>query len=266
MPQTFKRTFGLLREHRVMSLAAEVAFFGILSIPPLLVGLISTAGLVAFILGPATISSVTSALLAAASRTFSPETTTNVITPTVHQVLERPHIAALSFGYLLAIWSGSRMINALYESVEILSEHHKERGAIERRLRAIKAVFIGFIAAVIGLPLVLVAPRIAAHYLPGFLQVIGWIAVAVVISLGLAWFMKGALPIKVAFGEVWKGTAILVFFWALFSGVLQWWLGRSTKGIYGPLSAPIALLLWLQILAGLFLIASTYLIVSRPRT
>lgn len=248
-----------------MSLAAEVAFFGVLSIPPLLVGLISTAALVAFVMGPRAIDAVTTTLLNAAVRTFPPGVANELVAPTLHQILSRPHIAALSLGYLLAIWSGSRMVNALYQSVEILSERTKERSGIQRRLRAVKSVVIGFFVAVIGLPLLLVAPRLAARYLPAILQIIGWVVVAALIALSLALFMRGALPVRIPFVQLVKTSVLLVLSWVIFSGVLQWWLARSTKGIYGPLSAPIGLLLWMQVLAGAFLIATTYLAASEDR-
>lgn len=257
-----------LKKHRVGALGAEIAFFGLLSIPSLLIGFVATAGLIARLMGPETVNNATDALLSASGSVFSADVTTRLVRPSIDQVLTQTKFSALSIGYFLAIWSGSRMINAVYQGAEILSEQDSHRSSIETRLRAIKTLVLGFLAVSVGLPLLLAGPRIIASLLPWYFSVVGWMAVAIVAVVVVAWVMREAIPQRPRWRPALVASIGVVLGWALASLVLQWWLGRSTGGgsLYGPLSAPIALLMWLEVMAVIFLITLTVIAMRESRS
>ena len=265
MWETARPLIDRLRKHRVGALAAEVAFFGLLSIPSLLIGFIATAGLIARLMGPEAVSNASDAVLDLSGRVFSADVTTRLVRPSIQSVLETTKFSALSVGYILAIWSGSRMINALYQGVEILTEQDAHRSGFQTRLRAIKTLFLGFFAVSVGLPLVLAGPRVAAHFLRWYLSIVSWVVVAVAGAIGVAWLFRQAIPSTPSWRHSLKFAVAVLLIWTLSSAVLQWWLTRSTSSssLYGPLSAPIALLIWMEVMALIFLIAATVLGVDK---
>lgn len=267
IPSPVRRTLELSRQHRASALAAEVAFFAILSVPPLLVGLVATGGLVAKAMGPETVTTVTDYLLQLSGNMFSADVTERLVKPSINEVLTRSRLDALSLGYALAIWSGSRMINAVYQSVEILSEQDSHRSSVQTRLRSIKTLILGLLAVTIALPLMLAGPRLLASLLPWYFNVLAWFGVALITVLAVAWILREAIPKSPPWRLAISGGAAIMIGWVVMSVLLQVWIARTTSqaSLYGPLAAPIALLLWLQLMAMVFLLGATWVAATLAR-
>jgi membrane protein len=107
---------------------------------------------------------------------------------------------------------------------------------------------------IVLVPLVLIGPELAADILSArwsFLRVFYWPAV-LVLSLGfLTTLYHLAVPVRQRWRSGLPGAAFTLVLWIVGSYFVRWALGFSTGGmsIYGPLAAPIAVLLWLYVLS-----------------
>jgi membrane protein len=97
--------------HRVTGLAAEAAFFTVLSVPPLLFALTGAIGYVTESFSPGQVDHVRTAILDLASRFLTDSAVHRVIQPTIDDVLRGGRFDVVSVGFVLALWSGSRAMH-----------------------------------------------------------------------------------------------------------------------------------------------------------
>ncbi len=114
--ETFKGCF----RYRVTGLAAEAAFFTILSLPPLIFGLAGAIGFIAQQFNATTIEGFQDQLLALASRVLNSQSVQAVIAPTLSDVLSAGRYSVISIGFVLALWSGSRALNVFLDTITIM--------------------------------------------------------------------------------------------------------------------------------------------------
>src|SRR6476646_2861969 len=81
-------TVGSCMRYRVTGLAAEAAFFAVLSVPPLIFALAGAIGFVTASLTPRQVADVRQALIDLASRALTPRAVDRIITPTIDDVLK----------------------------------------------------------------------------------------------------------------------------------------------------------------------------------
>lgn len=260
VPAPVREIFAALREHRASALAATAAFYALLSIPPLIVGFVATAAIIAIIQGQQVVDRLYDQILSIAGQVLSPETTADVVRPSLTQVLEQPSPGVLSLGYLLALWSASRMTNALLQGIEILTEQDEARSAVRTRLLAIKTLLIGLLVITILLPILAIGPSALLSFLGAspVVTILGWIVATALGVAAMTLFFRSAIPDRPSWTHGVVGALVTITGWGLGSVILQWWAQRAVSGpsIYGPLAAPIALLLWLQLMAWVTLLGA----------
>src|SRR3954454_17703270 len=100
-------TIATCVRYRVSGLAGEAAFFGVLSLPPLIFGLAGAVGFVTSALDIRTIAGFREQLLELSGRVLTPDVVETVIQPTIDDVLSRGQAAVISIGFIIALWSGS---------------------------------------------------------------------------------------------------------------------------------------------------------------
>lgn len=260
VPGPLREVLTSLREHRASVWAATAAFYALLSIPPLLVGLVATAAIIAMVQGQQVVDRLSDQILSVAGQLLSPEATADLVRPSITTILEQPSPGVLSLGYLVAIWSSSRMTHALLQGIEVLTEQDDERSGFRTRLLAIKTLVIGFLVITILLPVMAIGPASLLSFLGASLiiTVLGW-ALGVAIGVGaLTFFFRSAIPHRPSWPHAIMGALVTLTGWGLGSLVLQAYATRAISGpsLYGPLSAPIALLLWLQMMAWMTLLGA----------
>jgi membrane protein len=128
-----KATIGGCVRYRVPGLAAEAAYFTILSLPPLIFGLVGTIGFVAGRFSTHTITRLREQTLSVASRVLTQDAVTTVISPTLDDVLSGGRFEIISIGFLLALWSGSRALNVFVDTITILYGMADKRGIVRTR-------------------------------------------------------------------------------------------------------------------------------------
>ncbi|MCR4514441.1 YihY/virulence factor BrkB family protein [Aeromicrobium sp. 50.2.37] len=255
------RTVSRCITHRVTGLAAEAAFFAILSLPPLVFGLAGTIGFVAERYDVAQVDVLKDRVLDLSSQALTQGTVDQVIAPTLDEVLSSGRIDVVSIGFVLALWSGSRALNVFLDTISILYGLGGVRGIVKTRALSFSLYVVALALAIIVVPLVLAGPEVAASIVPSQLSVLEplyWPAVLLVSVGFLASLYHLAVPVKVSWRSGLPGAFFTMALWIGGSLLVRWALGFSTGGtsIYGPLAAPIAVLLWLYVLSIAVLIGA----------
>ncbi len=255
------RTVGSCFRYRVTGLAAEAAFFAILSLPPLVFGLAGTIGFIAERFDVAQVDVLKTRVIELASQALTPDTVDEVIAPTLDDVLGSGRIDVISIGFVLALWSGSRALNVFIDTITILYGMGGKRGIVKTRALSFALYIVALMVGIILVPLVLAGPQVAADVMPdqfSFLKHFYWPAV-LVLSVGfLTTLYHLAVPVRRKWMVGMPGAVFTLTLWIFGSYFVRWALGFSSGGtsIYGPLAAPIAVLLWLYVLSIAVLIGA----------
>jgi membrane protein len=255
-------TVGTCLRNRVTGLAAEAAFFAVLSLPPLIFAMAGSIGYVFAQLDNSQIDDVRHTVLDLASRALTPETVDKIIRPTLNDVLEGGRYDVISIGFILALWSGSRALNVFVDTITIMYGLGGHRGIIRTRALSFLLYVLGMLTGVVTIPLVVAGPRVVARTLPerlDFLDELYWPTVVVLCVVFLATLYHVSVPVRTAWRYNLPGAVFSMFCWIVGSAVLRWVLVGTAQGstsIYGPLAAPIAVLLWLYILSIAVLIGA----------
>jgi membrane protein len=118
------------------------------------------------------------------------------------------------------------------------------------------------VTGVITIPLVVAGPSVVARVLPerlDFLNQLYWPIVILLCVCFLTTLYHVSVPVRTAWRYNVPGAVFSMFCWIVGSAVLRWVLVGTAHGstsIYGPLAAPIAVLLWLYILSIAVLIGA----------
>lgn len=257
------RTVSSCFRYRVTGLAAEAAFFAILSLPPLIFGLAGTIGFVAKRYQVTEVDVLKDRVLELASQALTPSTVDDVIAPTLNEVLSGGRIDVVSIGFVLALWSGSRALNVFIDTISIMYGLGGHRGIVKTRALSFTLYLVAMVIGILLVPLVLAGPDVVDAVIPdrvGFLAELYWPTV-LLLSIGfLTSLYHLAVPVKVTWMSGMPGAVFTLVMWILGSYFVRWVLGFSTGGtsIYGPLAAPIAVLLWLYVLSIAVLIGAAF--------
>jgi membrane protein len=241
--------------HRVTGLAAEAAFFTVLSVPPLLFALTGTIGYLTQSFSPSQVDHVRTAILELASRFLTDRAVHQVIQPTIDDVLRGGRFDVVSVGFVLALWSGSRAMHVFVETITIMNGLGGHRGIVKTRALSFGLYLLAIVTGVVALPLVVAGPRLVRHWLPHRAHVLVgfyWPVVVVVCICFLATLYHVSVPVRTRWRTNLPGAAFAFAVWVLGSFALRTFLtatASDSRSIYGPLAAPIAVLLWLYILS-----------------
>lgn len=252
--------------YRVTGLAAEAGFFALLSLPPLLLGLVGSLGFVVRpLFGDAVVEDVRSSIIDAAAKALNQGTVDDVIAKTFEDVLgSGGRIDIVSVGFLLAIWSGSRALNVYIDTVTIMYGLGGRRGIIRTRLLSVTLYVLALLVGSVALPLVVAGPGLVAEALPEgwgrWVDTSYWPTVLLLCVLFLATLYHFAVPVRGRWLRDLPGAFMAVTLWLVLSWVLRTVIVASVGGtsIYGPLSAPIIVLVWLYMLAISVLIGAAF--------
>lgn len=236
--------------YRVTGLAAEAAFWTLFSLPPMILGLISTVGFVGDRLGPDTVQQVTDTILEWSSRFFTGNVMEQVIEPTVRDTLDGGRADLLSIGFLVSLWSGSRALNVFIDTIMIMYGQSGERSIFRMRVMSLGLYLGTLVAGSIVFPLVLIGPRTLSGWLPDavdFVMVLYWPVVGI-LGLGVVTMLFHiATPVRSPFWRDVPGAVLAVVVWVLASAGVRLWAEGAVGGpsVYGPLAAPIVVMVWL---------------------
>ena len=255
-------TVGSCMRYRVTGLAAEAVFFAVLSVPPLLFALAGAVGYVSEQFSPADIAEVRSAIIDLASRGLTEEAVRRIIRPTLDEVLDGGRFDVISVGFVLALWSGSRALNVFVDTITIMHGLGGHRGIVKTRALSFVLYILAMLTGMITLPLIVAGPSLIRDWLPPrfeFVMSFYWPIVIVLCICFLATLYHVSVPVRTNWAFNLPGATFSLIAWIAGSFFLRWVLtvtAAESKSIYGPLAAPIAVLLWLYLLAIAVLIGA----------
>ncbi len=255
-------TVGSCLRYRVSGLAAEAAFFAVLSVPPLVFALAGAIGYVSDQFSASQVAEVRQAVIDLTSTFLTESAVNKVIVPTMNDVLQGGRFDVISLGFVLALWSGSRALNVFVDTITIMHGLGGHRGIIKTRALSFVLYILAMITGGISIPLVVAGPSLARNVLPDrldFLMSFYWPIVVVVCVCFLATLYHVSVPVRTNWSFNLPGATFSLLAWILGSYLLRWVLtvtAADSRSIYGPLAAPIAVLLWLYVVALAVLIGS----------
>ena len=258
--------FGTVRicmRYRVTGLAAEAGFFALLSFPPLLYGLLGLVGYVGNWLGPNVTGTVRDSIIDYAARFLTEDSLRNVLVPTLREALNGGRPDVISIGFVLSLWSGSRALNVLLDTISIMYGHGGRRGIVRTRILSLSLYFVSLVFGALVVPLIVIGPQLLSSWLPAkflFLMNFYWPLVGGLTILGFATLYYIANPRPTPWVRALPGATLTLAIWVVASMALRWFLGASINGvsIYGPLAATIVVLIWLYFLGIGVLIGAAF--------
>jgi membrane protein len=247
--------------YRVTGLASEAAFFMLLSLPPLVLALFGGVGYVGQLVGRTTVDEVTASISTYAAQFLTEDSITQVLLPTVDDVFRNGRFELVSLGILLALWSGSRALKVFVDTIAIMYGQSGIRGIVRTRALSFSLYLTALVFGVVIIPLVLVGPTLIDGWLPERVRFLGslyWPVVVVATMAALTTLFHVATPQKTRWWRESPGAVLALVIWVLASFVVRGAVGLSLDGtsIYGPLSAPIVVLIWLYAVAIAVLIGA----------
>ena len=255
-------TVGTCMRNRVTGLAAEAAFFALLSLPPLIFGLAGSIGFVFKRFDEGQLVEIRAAVVDFSLRVLTEDTVRSIVVPTMNDVFRGARYDVISIGFILALWSGSRALNVFVETITIMYGLGGQRGIVKTRMLSFALYVMGLITGVVTIPLVVAGPGLVNRVIPqrlDFLNSLYWPVVALPCICFLATLYHVSVPVRTSWRYNVPGATLTFGLWVLGSFLLRWVLtvtaGESTS-IYGPLAAPIAVLLWLYLLSIAVLIGA----------
>ncbi len=248
--------------YRVTGLAAEGAFFAVLSVPPLIFALAGGVGYVTDHFTAAQVEEVRRAVVDLFSAFLTETAVDRVIVPTMNDVLKGGRFDVISLGFVLALWSGSRALNVFVDTITIMHGLGGHRGIVKTRALSFVLYILAVITGAITLPLVVAGPKLVRSWLPNraeFLMQFYWPLIVVLCICFLATLYHVSVPVRTNWSFNLPGATFSLISWIGGSYLLRWILtvtAQDSHSIYGPLAAPIAILIWLYIAALAVLIGA----------
>jgi membrane protein len=256
-----KDTVDSCLEYRVTGLAAEAAFFVLLSLPPLLLGLVGALGYVDTVIGLDTIDHIRTNILSASSTVLSDKGVNQLVKPLVDDVFHGRRPDLISLGFLIALWSGSRAVNVFVDTITIMYGLEGRRGIVRTRLMSLMLYVVALVLGAAVLPLVVVGPGAVSGWVPGgtgVVHVLYWPVVLLASVVFLTTLYHVSVPVRAPWYEDVPGALIALLMWVLGSFILRIYLTHTVEGptIYGSLAAPVAVLLWIGVSAFAVLVGA----------
>ena len=260
LSQLGKRVWSEINEDNVFGKAAELSYYFLLALFPLLIFLTSVIGLV---LGSGTGTRHT--LFDYLARVVPPSAF-QLIDSTMLEVSSASSGSKLSFGILAALWAASNGMGAITETLNVAYDVEETRSWWKRRGVAMALTISLSVLIISALVLVIAGGRIAdwlavsyglGATFPFLWKIIQWPIVLACLILAFALIYYFAPDIR---KQSWKwltpGAALGVVLWLAVSFALRIYLQYfdSYSTTYGSLGAVIILMLWLYLTGAAILI------------
>ncbi|WP_254076829.1 YihY/virulence factor BrkB family protein [Streptomyces pacificus] len=256
-----KDTVNSCIEYRILGLAAEAAFFTLLSLPPLMLGLLGLLGYVDDWTSTTTVASIQENILGAAGTVLSDRGVNEIAKPLLEDVTRGGRPDVVSLGFAIALWSGSRAVNVFIDTITVMYGLDGHRGIVATRLLAFLLYLVALLIGAVVLPLAVVGPDRVVELVPfgaGLVSVLYWPLVILLSIAFLTTLYHVSVPVRSPWVEDIPGALVALGMWVLGSFLLRIYLTSTVEGptIYGSLAAPIAVLLWIGISAFAVLVGA----------
>jgi membrane protein len=250
------RTVDRSIEHRLPGLAAEIAFWVLLSLPALLLATIATAGVLG---GERTHwrEQLVDRATELATVALTPQTISETVEPVLRGLFDQGGMGLVSFAFLATVWTASRAVRVVLTTIAVTADAHHLRPGWMQRLLGFGLTIAALVTGIVLTPLLLAGPGFGeqlaevigpeAAVLGPVWRIAYWPATAVAAMVGLAVLYHLGVPGRTRWRHDLPGALLATAVWLLGSGGLRlygaWVLDDESP--YGPLAGPIVGLLWL---------------------
>lgn len=244
-----KRTWKEIGEDRVTLVAAGVTYFLLLALFPALSALVSVYGLFA---DPQTIAGQVQAL-----NRVLPEGGVQLISEQLTRLAAQPGALSLALvvSIVLALWSASAGVKAMFEAMNIAYDETEKRGFIKLNAVALGFTLAAIVGAVVLIGAVVAVPAVLAVLgLTGLLEWVvrigSYVLMTAVLFVGLAALYRyGPSRDRAQWRWITPGALLAVAVILVVSVLFSWYassFGNFDK-TYGALGGLIAFLTWIWI-------------------
>lgn len=255
-----KRVWQQVNEDDVFGRAAQLSYYFLLSLFPLLIFLMTVFGFFAD-----AGSDLRQSLLNYLGQVM-PSSATELVQKTIKEVSEQAGGAKLSFGVLAALWAASNGMGAISETLNIAYNVKETRPWWKVRLITVGLTIAIALLIISALALLLyghrIADAIATSYGLSDVFTITWkiaqwpiVLLFILLSFNLIYFFGPDVKDQ-SWRWVTPGAAIGVVLWLLVSFIFKLYLSYSNSysATYGSLGALIVMMLWFYLTGAAILI------------
>lgn len=244
------RTLTKAWDDSIFSESAQAAFWSVLSLPPLLLGLLGSLAYIAPVFGPETLPTIEHRLISAANSFFSASVVNEIIAPTITDIVQGARGEVVSIGFVISLWAGSSAISAFVDSVVEAHDQTPLRHPVRQRFFALGIYVVMLVVAIVFLPLIALGPQKIAQWVPDSWDNVLQYGYYPLLGLGLAFIVtvlyRVSLPKPLPTHRLILGAVLATLVFLTASNVLRAYLQwiSSTGYTYGALATPIAFLLF----------------------
>jgi membrane protein len=252
--QLLGRALAKAWQDRILGLSAEAAFWQVLSIPPLLIGLLGTLGYLGDVIGEDAVAQIEDRLLAASAEVLTADVVDTLVAPTLNDILAGGRLDVVSLGFLLALWAGSSATATFMNTIVIAYDQRDVRGPVRTRLKALWLFIVGMGMAVLTLPLLVLGREVLVSLLPDsweatatvLINAVYWPVVLIGLLLALTSFYHVVLAHRLPWRRHLPGAVLALGFFLLAALLLRAYVSDilTTALPYGALATPIGALLF----------------------
>ncbi len=248
--QITKRTLSKSWDDSIFSESAQAAFWCALSLPPLLLGMLGSLAYIAPFFGPETLPMIEEQLINTADRFFSQNVVTEIIEPTIRDIVRGARGEVVSLGFVISLWAGSSAVSAFVDSITEAHDQTPLRHPVRQRFFALGLYVVMLVLAIASAPLVALGPLKIGEHIPeswdNFLQYGYYPLLILGLVVAVTFLYRVSLPKPLPSHRLVLGAvlATLVFLVATVGLRIYLTYITSTGYTYGALATPIAFLLF----------------------
>lgn len=255
-----KRVFSEIQEDDVFGRSAQLAYYFLLALFPLLLLLTSVIGI---LLGSGT--GLRHSLFNYLSQVL-PGSAFQLVDSTMYEVTSASSGSKITFGLLAALWAASNGMGAITQSLNVAYDLEESRPWWKQRLTAIGLTVALSVLVISGLILILYGGRLADFVAGSYglgdsfrlaWKVLQWpiVLAAMLLAFALIYYFAPDFH-KQSWAWVTPGSVTGVTLWLLVSFAFKVYLHffDSYSKTYGTLGAVIVLMLWLYLTGAAILI------------
>jgi membrane protein len=245
-----KRTLSKSWDDSIFSESAQAAFWCALSLPPLLLGMLGSLAWIAPLFGPETLPMIQEQLISTAGRFFSQNVVTEIIEPTVRDIVKGARGEVVSLGFVISLWAGSSAVSAFVDSITEAHDQTPLRHPVRQRFFALGLYVVMLVMAIATAPFIAIGPLKIGQHIPQSWDNILQYGYYPVLILGLVisvtFLYRVSLPKPLPSHRLVIGAVLATAVFLIATVGLRIYLTyiTSTGYTYGALATPIAFLLF----------------------
>ncbi|WP_313674560.1 YihY/virulence factor BrkB family protein [Mycolicibacterium sp.] len=245
-----KRTLSKSWDDSIFSESAQAGFWSVLSLPPLLLGILGSLAYVAPLFGPETLSAIQSQLISTSNSFFSKNIVTEIIEPTIRDIVQGARGEVVSLGFVISLWAGSSAISAFVDSVVEAHGQTPLRHPVRQRFFALGIYVVMLMIVTASAPFLALGPRKIGEYIPASWDNVLQFGYYPMLALGfvvtVTTLYRVALPEPLPTHRLVWGAILATTVFAVATAGLRIYLQYITRTgyTYGALATPIAFLLF----------------------